>query len=160
MFITHIATSKILTGKTSSYEHRAGRRISHQCGAAIIELKKGPTWLLTGDDYRMTAAASIKEAQDDLCQYCSAYFACFPDANMIVVFATGGPWWKWSNIKRSETPRWDFLLSCANESTVKNRRLSEKWKQLFSDSFLFSSLRQRIDLYQSEAHLSLASPHP
>ena len=137
MFITHVATSKILKSeeKGSSYELRAGRKICHQCGAAIIELKKGPSWLLTGEEYRMAATYLIKDAQDDLHQYCSAYFACYPDANTIVVFATGGPFWKWANINRSDTPRWDFVLNCANDSTPKNKRLAQKWMTLFSDSF-------------------------
>ena len=141
MFISHLETCKILKSeeKGSSYELRAGRKVCHQCGAAIIELKKGPSRLLTGEEYRIAASSLIKEAQDDLLQYCSGYFACYPEADTIVVFAVGGPFWKWANINRSDTPRWDFALNYANESTPKNKRLTQKWISLFGDSFILGT---------------------
>lgn len=53
---------------------RGGIKIYHQCGAATIELKPGPSRLKSGVDYKLDAGRKISEAQRDLFQHCAAYF--------------------------------------------------------------------------------------
>jgi len=136
IFVTHIATVKLCEPKSQArrmrHELRAGRKIYHQCGAVIIELKQGPSRLLIGEEYEIAALANVAEAQNDLLQYCSAYFACYAEATRVVAFATGGPFWTWANVKRSKTPKWNFLEGRANIYSPKNKRLSSGWNGLFS----------------------------
>ena len=75
----------------------------------VIELKQGPSRLLFGKDYKLYAMSFIRQSQNDLFQYCSAYFACYPDAKSIIAIGTGGPFWIWANVKRSSTPKWNYV---------------------------------------------------
>ena len=101
----------------------------------VIELKQGPSRLLFGKDYKLYAMSFIRQSQNDLFQYCSAYFACYPDAKSIIAIGTGGPFWIWANVKRSSTPKWNYVEGCANNHSPKNKRLIHQWDSLFSEPF-------------------------
>lgn len=49
----------------------------------------------------------------------------------IVAVATGGPQWSWANIKRSSTPKWNYVEGRANQGSPKNKRLNSQWRALF-----------------------------
>ncbi|KAF8957457.1 hypothetical protein BDZ97DRAFT_1846307 [Flammula alnicola] len=133
IFVTHVETVRL--PQKRRYELRGWRKAYHQCGAVIVELKKGPSRLLVGSQYYLDANYLIKDAQNDLLQYCSAYFACYPDATNVIAFATGGPIWRWANIQPGETPRWDFVLNCANQTSPINEKLAREWETRFSPVF-------------------------
>ena len=141
IFINHTATVELPEPKSRAHKMlhllRAGRKVYHQCGAMIIELKQGPSRLLFKDrgDYKIRATSHIRQSQNDLFQYCSAYFACYPDAKSIIAIGTGGPFWTWANIERSSTPKWNYVEGCANKHSPKNKRLIRQWVSLFSEPF-------------------------
>ena len=70
---------------------RARRRIYHQCGAMLIELKPGPSRLPFNEleDKKLYASSIIRRAQNELFQHCSEYFACYPDAKSVIAIGTG-----------------------------------------------------------------------
>jgi hypothetical protein len=141
IFINHVATVELSMPKSRAHKMlhllRAGRKIYHQCGTMIIELKQGPSRLEFNNlgDYKYCALNYIYEAQEDLIQYCSAYFACYPEAKSIIVVGTGGPFWTWAYIKRSSTPKWNYIEGRANEHSPKNKKLIRQWEHLFSKPF-------------------------
>ena len=103
----------------------------------IIELKPGPSrFLFDGPkDYRLYSTSVMRQAQTDLFQYCSAYFACYPDAKSVIDIGTGGPFWSWANIKCSTTSKWNYIEGCPNERSAKNKWLVREWSSLFSQPF-------------------------
>ena len=139
IFINHIATLELPEPKTRARKMlhllRAGRKVYHQCGAVIIELKQGPSRLYFNNGYKLYAVSFIRQSQNDLFQYCSAYFACYPEAKSIIAIGTGGPFWTWANIERSSTPKWNYVEGCANKHSPKNKRLIRQWVSLFSEPF-------------------------
>jgi hypothetical protein len=136
LFVAHVATVKLPEPESvdmkAIHELHAGRKTYHQCGAVILELKRGPSRLpLTKEEYWHKGVFILDDAIADLLLYCSAYFASYPEAKSVVAVAAAGPLWRWANIKRSDTPGWDFIL---NEPLDKDKALVLGWRKLFKSA--------------------------
>lgn len=138
IYVSHIATALLSEPDPQNKDHverhklRCGRKVYHQCGAVIVELKQGPTRQKLGINYTVYAMSVVVNARDDQLEYCSAYFASHPESMSVIAIATAGPVWTWANINRSSTPKWDFLENCPNTTSRKNKRLEKEWPSLFS----------------------------
>ena len=56
----------------------------------LIELKLGPSQLPFKElEDKLYASSIIRQAQNELFQYCSGYFACYPDAKSVIAIGTG-----------------------------------------------------------------------
>lgn len=136
IFVSHVATVRIskptTPESTDHYRNRAGRKVFHQCGAVIVELKRGPSRLQHGDKRNLAIAAQIAKSQNDLLEYCSAYFASYPDAKSVIALAAAGQYWKWANIQRQATPEWDWDINIAKSQGSENKKAFNNWHTRFS----------------------------
>ena len=95
IFVNHAATVEYPEPKSQAgkilHLLRAMRKIYHQCGAMLIELKPGPSRLPFNEleDKKLYASSVIRRAQNELFQYCSGYFPCYPDAKSVIAIGTG-----------------------------------------------------------------------
>jgi len=91
------------------YVHRAGVKVFHHCCALIAELKTAPPRFSTGVSRLFLTDFHLHAAQEDLVEYCSAYFECNPHASSVIGFAAAGPFWKWSVIQPPDLPRVNWM---------------------------------------------------
>lgn len=90
------------------YEHRAGLKVFHQCCPLIAELKPSPPRFFAGNTRDVAVLSALRSAQDDLMEYCSAYFKCNSGAESVIALAGAGPFWIWANILRTNVPEFDW----------------------------------------------------
>ncbi|KAF9536626.1 hypothetical protein CPC08DRAFT_771500 [Agrocybe pediades] len=115
IFVAHVAS---MPKSSTRYKLHAGRKIHYQAGALILELKRGPSdrHTLTPKSSPFAAQPLLDKATEDLWTYCSAYFACFREAESIVAMAASGKHWKWANIQRHQVPGWDFATDTPKDT--------------------------------------------
>lgn len=90
------------------YQHRAGIKIFHHCVALIAELKAPSSRFAKLYPHDLNTANYLEQAQEDLMEYCAAYFACNGDARSVIALAASGKNWRWAVITRVDTPEYDW----------------------------------------------------
>lgn len=115
------------------YVHRAGKKVYHYCTSLIGELKPAPSRSLKGGNHTVAVSFGLTAAQQDLCEYCAAYFECHPKAKSVIALAAAGPFWKWALIQRLDVPKWNWIVNEAADP--EDSRLAD-WDEKFSMDYL------------------------
>ncbi|KAF5372412.1 hypothetical protein D9757_011607 [Collybiopsis confluens] len=97
-------------------KHRCGRQTVHQCTGLIGEFKRNIprqndmkiwnneelTYEQKLDKIKNQIDRRLAEARTDLAHYCQVYFNNFPLIEEVIAFATAGPYWQYSILRRDD----------------------------------------------------------
>ncbi|KAG5634693.1 hypothetical protein H0H81_001090 [Sphagnurus paluster] len=118
--IGHIAACPIprLMEERNYFHYRGGRKVYHRCSAVIVELKAPPcrhSWdarIGTRANLRggSEVGVALKQAEDELMEYCAVHFSEDPAAKSVIALAGAGPCWRWASIEREDVPDYDWIL--------------------------------------------------
>jgi hypothetical protein len=141
LFISHVESGSLCPNETNPahFRHRAGKKILHQCGVLIGEIKRAPDRDADLADqpaaHRFHVMTKLATAQKELYEYCSAYFTSYSQAKTVIAFAAAGPFWDYATVKRDEVPTWDKALKQPKPTRNPERTL-ESFKDRFLGDFL------------------------
>ncbi|KAF8804369.1 hypothetical protein BYT27DRAFT_7143561 [Phlegmacium glaucopus] len=129
------------------FTYRSGKKIFNSRGLIIGELKAGESRSLIGNEFELASISSAQIALRDLAQYCSAYFARYPEEKSVIAVGSSGGFWTWCNILREQAPKWDMKESCA----IMDTPTKNAWLSLFEDYYYLGTKKSDAALEKIRA---------